>query len=58
MRSIANMTCYFENPAATAETVDAAGWLRIGDAGSVEEDGFLYLHGAGGLLLTVSGATR
>jgi len=43
-RSVANMAEYFENPAATAETVDAAGWLRTGDAGQLDADGYLYLE--------------
>jgi acyl-CoA synthetase (AMP-forming)/AMP-acid ligase II len=43
-RSLANMAGYFELPAATAETVDAQGWLRTGDAGAVDAEGFLYLR--------------
>ena len=43
-RSVANMAEYFDNPAATAETVDAAGWLRTGDAGQLDADGYLYLE--------------
>ncbi|MEZ5656390.1 MAG: fatty acid--CoA ligase [Sphingobium sp.] len=42
-RSQANMIGYFNRPEATAETVDAEGWLRTGDAGSMDEDGYLYL---------------
>ena len=37
------MKGYFDNPEETARTVDADGWLYTGDAGFVDEDGFLYL---------------
>lgn len=43
-RSAANMSGYFHNPEATAQTIDAAGWLRTGDFGSLDADGFLHLH--------------
>lgn len=42
-RSGANMLGYFANPRATAETIDAEGWLRTGDAGTMDEDGYIYL---------------
>jgi long-chain acyl-CoA synthetase len=37
------MKGYFDNPEETARVVDADGWLYTGDAGFVDEDGFLYL---------------
>jgi acyl-CoA synthetase (AMP-forming)/AMP-acid ligase II len=43
-RSSKNMSRYWNNPEATAETIDAEGWLRTGDAGYMDEDGYLYIH--------------
>jgi fatty-acyl-CoA synthase len=43
-RSVANMAEYFNRPDATAETVDAAGWLRTGDAGFLDAEGYLHLR--------------
>ena len=43
-RSIANMAGYWNMDEATAKTIDAEGWLRTGDAGYMDEDGYIYIH--------------
>ena len=42
IRSSGTMVCYWNQPEATAKTV-VDGWLHTGDAGWVDEDGYLYL---------------
>ncbi|MFC3068514.1 fatty acid--CoA ligase [Phenylobacterium soli] len=43
-RSVANMPGYWKLPDATASTIDAEGWLRTGDAGYLDQDGYLFIH--------------
>lgn len=43
-RSVANMVGYWQLATATAEVIDAEGWLRTGDAGYLDDDGYLYIH--------------
>jgi acyl-CoA synthetase (AMP-forming)/AMP-acid ligase II len=43
-RSAKNMKGYWNRPDATADTIDADGWLRTGDAGFLDEDGYLYIQ--------------
>jgi long-chain acyl-CoA synthetase len=44
IHSVANMPGYWKLPEATASTIDADGWLRTGDAGYLDEDGYLFIH--------------
>jgi len=43
-RSHQNMAGYWNNPEATADAITPQGWFRTGDAGYVDDEGFLYLH--------------
>ena len=43
-RSGSNMVGYWNLPEATAKTLDREGWLRTGDAGYMDHDGYLYIH--------------
>lgn len=50
------MMGYWENPDATAQTLDDAGWLRTGDVGRIDQSGYVFITARKqDLLVTQSG---
>jgi long-chain acyl-CoA synthetase len=43
IRSAANIKCYWEDPDATAAAFTADGFIRTGDIGYIDEDGYLFI---------------
>jgi acyl-CoA synthetase (AMP-forming)/AMP-acid ligase II len=43
IRSAANMKCYWDNPEATAGAFTADGFVRSGDIGYLDDDGYLFI---------------
>ena len=44
IRSPGVMKGYWNRPDATAQSIDADGWFRSGDAGFFDADGYLFIH--------------
>ena len=55
-RGMNMMLGYYKNPEATAQIIDANGWLHTGDLGTIDDEGYVTVRGRNkNLLLTSSG---
>ena len=55
-RGMNMMLGYYKNPEATAQIIDANGWLHTGDLGTIDDEGYVTVRGRSkNMLLTSSG---
>ena len=55
VKSPSVMLGYYNNSEATADTITPDGWLKTGDLGYLDKDGFLYINGRQKNLIVSSG---
>jgi long-chain acyl-CoA synthetase len=52
------MLGYYEDPGSTAETIDEEGWLRTGDLGIIDEQGFIKITGRAKSMIVLSNGKK